>query len=119
MNNAPRVHTIERREALSDLCASTDASRHQSESVESFRRIALPERGGNVRKPRMKEERLGFAKNLRDGVQEAGEECDIRFHRAGRVEQGDESERLDLAPAEFEVDGFAAMGDAEPDRRDG
>jgi hypothetical protein len=85
MNDALRVHSIERRQTLADFCAAADASRHQSEPVESLCRIALSERGGNVCKPRMKEERLGFAKDLRDGVQEAGEERDIGFHRAGRV----------------------------------
>src|SRR5580698_2790960 len=68
-------------------------------------------------KPRMEQKRLGFAKDLRDRVQETSEERDIGFHRAGRVEQGNESQRLDLAPAEFEVERFAAMSDAEPDRR--
>src|SRR5271163_634145 len=70
-----------------------------------------------MRKPGMKQERLGFAKDLSDGVQEAGEERDIGFHRARCVEQGDEPERLDLAPPELEVERFTAMGDAEPDRR--
>src|SRR3984957_14872872 len=69
-----------------------------------------------MRKARMKEERLGFMKDLRDGVQEAGEERNVGFHGSRRVEQSHESERLDLAPAEFEVERFAAMGDAEPDR---
>src|SRR5580698_7630578 len=69
-----------------------------------------------MRKPRMEQKRLGFAKDLRDRVQETSEERDIGFHRAGRVEQGDESERLDLAPAELEVERFPAMGDTEPDR---
>ena len=117
MDDAPRVDAIERRQALADFRAAADARGHQSEPVERARRIALSERGGNMRKPRMKQERLGFAEDLSDGVQEAGEERDIGFHRAGGVEQGDEPERLDLAPAEFEVERFAAMGDAEPDRR--
>ena len=117
MDDALRVDAIERRQALADFRAAADAGRHQREPVEGARRIALSERGGNMREPRMKQERLGFAKDLRDGVQEAGEERDVGFHRAGRVEQGDESERLDLAPAEFEVERFAAMRDAEPDRR--
>ena len=70
-----------------------------------------------MRKPRMKQERLGFAKDLCDGVQEADEERNVGFHRAGRIEQDDEFERLDLAPAKFEVERLAAMGDAEADSR--
>ena len=117
MDDAPRMHAIERRQALADLCAAADAGGHQSEPVERARRIAFSQRGRNMREPRMKKERLGFAKDLRDGVKEAGEERDVGFHRARRVEQGDKPQRLDLAPAEFEVERFAAVGDAEPDRR--
>ena len=89
MDDAPRVHAIERRQALADLCAAADAGRHQSEPVERAPRIALFERGGNMRKPGMKQERLGFTKHLSDGVQEAGEERDVRIpsirtRRAGR-----------------------------------
>src|SRR5271170_5012814 len=89
MDDAPRVDAIERRQALADLCTAPDAGRHQRKPVESARRIALSERGGNMRKPGMKQEGLGFAKDLSDGVQEAGEERDIGFHRARCVEQGD------------------------------
>src|SRR3984957_20683892 len=70
-----------------------------------------------MRKPRMKEERLGFAKDLSDGVQEAGEERNVGFHGPRRVEQCDESERLDLAAAKSEVERFAAMRNAEPNGR--
>ena len=85
MDDAPRVDAIERRQALADFRAAPDASRHQRKPVERAPRIALSERRGNMRKPRMKQEGLGFAKDLSDGVQEAGEERDIGFHRAGRV----------------------------------
>ena len=85
MDDAPRVHAIEGRQTLADFCAAADAGGHQSEPVERARRIALSERGGNMRKPSMEQERLGFAKDLSDSVQEAGEERDVGFHRAGRV----------------------------------
>ena len=117
MDDAPRVDAVERRQARTDLCAAADAGRHQSEPVEYARRIALFERRGNMRKPCMEQERLGFAEDLSDSMQEAGEERDIGFHIQPDVsQQGDEFERLDLAPAELEVERFPAMGDTEPDR---
>ena len=85
MDDALGVDAIERRQTLADLCAAADAGGHQSEPVERPRRITLLERRGNMGEPRMKQERLGFAKDLSHGVQEAGEERDIGFHRAGCV----------------------------------
>src|SRR5271166_3706358 len=70
-----------------------------------------------MRKSGVKQKRLRLAKDMGDRVQETGEESYIGLHRAGGVEQRHQSQRLDLAPAEFEVERLAAVGDAEPDRR--
>ena len=63
----------------------------------------------------MEDERLGLAEGVDHAVQEADEERGVEAHRAGGVEQHDEAQRLDLAPAPDELDRRSAMGDVAVD----
>src|SRR5262245_43414937 len=56
-----------------------------------------------MREPGVEDESLRLAKRIDDAVQEADEERGVEAHRAGRIEQDDQAQRLDLAtaPCEF------------------
>ena len=63
----------------------------------------------------MEHEGLGFAEAVDDAVQKADKKRGVEAHRARGVEQHDETQRLDLAPAPGELDQRAAMGDVAVD----
>ena len=63
----------------------------------------------------MKDEGLGLAEGVDHAVHEAQEEGRVEAHRARRVEQDHEAQRLGLAPAPDQIDRRAAMGDAAMD----
>ena len=64
-----------------------------------------------MREPGVEHEGLGLAERIDHAVQEAHEERGVEAHRAGRIEQHDEPQRLDLAPAPGEIDRRAAVAD--------
>ena len=63
----------------------------------------------------MEDEGLRLAEIVDHAVEEADEEGRVKAHRAGRVEEDDEPERLRLPPPPGELDRRAAMGDAAMD----
>ena len=117
MDDAARVPAIEAGEALADLGASPDPLRHQGETIERSRRIALAQSGRDMGEARVKQEGLRLSERKRDRVYEPHKETRIRLHRAGSVEENDEAQGLRLAPPERQIEGLAAMPNIAADRR--
>ena len=111
MDDALRVGAVELREAIANPRAAADALRHQRKPIERALRMALAQRRGHMRKPRMEEESFGFRKRLRHRVQEAREHRHVQLHGAGSVEQRNDPKRLPLPSPELEVNRLAAARD--------
>src|SRR5207302_7007978 len=111
MDHARCVPAVEGLQALADPGAAACALRHDRETIECARSVLFLHRVGDVRQPRVEQERLGLAKLVEYAMDEAQEYARVHAHRTRGIEQHDEPERLCLALAPDEVDRHAAMAD--------
>ena len=89
-------HRLKVGEALADPGAAARPLRHHRQPVERALRVALLHGVGHMDQPRVEQERLGLAELVEHAVDEAQEDRRIHAHRARRVEQHHQPERLSL-----------------------
>ena len=111
MDHPRGMPAIKGLQALADPGAAARALRHDRQPVQRASRIPFLHRVGDVGKTGVKQERLGLAKFVEHAVDEAQEHRRVHAHRAGRIEQDDEPQRLVLASPQHPVDRHAAVAD--------
>src|SRR5580698_8016931 len=111
IDDAPRMPAIEGGEAFADPRSAADALCHQRQLLDRGCHVAIAQRRRDVGEAGVEHERFGFAERVDDTVQEANEERGVEAHRARRIEQHHEPQRLYLAPPPGEIEGHAAMRD--------
>src|SRR5580704_6486960 len=109
IDDAPGVPAIEGGEALADSRTAADALRHQRQLLDRACHVAIAQRRRDVSEAGVEHERFGFAERIDHTVQEANEERGVEAHRAGGIEQHDEAQRFDLAPAPSEFERHSAV----------
>ena len=111
MQHARGVPAVEGLQAFADFGAAAGALRHDRQTIERARGILFLHRIGHVSEPGVKQKRFGFTKFIQHAVDEAQEHPGVDAHRAGGIEQHNQTQRLFLALSLDKADRHAAMAD--------
>lgn len=115
--HTPQPAIVEFLDRLADARAAGPVVDHHGRSSDGVVDVAAAQVARDARQAGAEDEALDAVEAVRDGVHKVQQHARIRLHRPADVAQHDDGARLFLRPLEAQVEQFAVVAQAPPDRR--